>query len=62
MTTVAQQTGSAIRPFRVEFPEEAMAELRRRITATRWPPREIVDDPSQGVQSATMQELCRLGG
>jgi pimeloyl-ACP methyl ester carboxylesterase len=59
MTTVEQQAGSVVRPFSVKFPEEALADLRRRITATRWPPREIVDDASQGVQSATMQALCR---
>jgi pimeloyl-ACP methyl ester carboxylesterase len=59
MTAVAEQTGSAIRPFRVEVPEEALTELRRRLAATRWPSRELVDDRSQGVQLATMQELCR---
>ena len=59
MTTVAQQTGSAIRPFHVEVPEEALADLRRRLAATRWPSRELVSDRSQGVQLATMQQLCR---
>jgi pimeloyl-ACP methyl ester carboxylesterase len=59
MTTVAQQTGNAIRPFSVEFPEEALADLRRRLAATRWPSRELVADRSQGVQLATMQALCR---
>jgi pimeloyl-ACP methyl ester carboxylesterase len=59
MTAVAEQTGSAIRPFHVEVPEEALTELRRRIAATRWPSRELVTDRSQGVQLATMQELCR---
>ena len=48
-----------IRPFHVEFPEEQLAELRRRITATRWPSRELVADRSQGVQSATLQALAR---
>ncbi len=48
-----------IRPFRVEFPEEALADLRRRINATRWPDREIVADQTQGVQLATMQKLAR---
>ena len=47
----------SIRPFRVEIPEEALADLRRRLAATRWPERELVDDPSQGVQLATMQAL-----
>jgi pimeloyl-ACP methyl ester carboxylesterase len=59
MTTVERQTGSAIRPFHVEFPEEALEDLRRRLEATRWPSKELVDDRSQGVQLATMQELCR---
>src|SRR3954470_3983974 len=59
MTTVEQQTRSAIRPFRVQFPEESLADLRRRLAATRWPPVEQVQDASQGVQAATMQALCR---
>ena len=59
MTTVAQQTGSAIRPFHAEIPDDALTDLRRRLTATRWPTRELVPDRSQGVQLATMQELCR---
>jgi len=50
---------SPIRPFRVSVPEEDLAELRRRIDATRWPERETVDDDSQGVPLATMQELAR---
>ncbi|SFL56365.1 epoxide hydrolase family protein [Geodermatophilus ruber] len=57
MTTVAQETGSAIRPFHVEIPDEALADMRRRIAATVWPERET--DPSQGVPLATMQELAR---
>jgi pimeloyl-ACP methyl ester carboxylesterase len=48
-----------IRPFRVVMPDEAIAELRRRIGATRWPSRELVTDRSQGVQLATVQELAR---
>jgi pimeloyl-ACP methyl ester carboxylesterase len=48
-----------IRPFRVNFPEEALVELRRRIAATRWPAREVVADQSQGVQLATVQKLAR---
>jgi pimeloyl-ACP methyl ester carboxylesterase len=59
MTAVAEQTGKAIRPFRVDVPDEALTEMRRRIDATRWPTRELVTDRSQGVQLATMQELCR---
>jgi len=48
-----------IHPFRVDMPEEAIADLRRRITATRRPSRELVTDRSQGVQLATIQELSR---
>jgi pimeloyl-ACP methyl ester carboxylesterase len=59
MTTVEQQAGSAIRPFHLEFPEQALDDLRRRIAATRWPSRELVDDRSQGVQLATIQEVAR---
>jgi pimeloyl-ACP methyl ester carboxylesterase len=59
MTTVEQQTGSAIRPFHVEMAEDALDDLRRRLAATRWPSRELVGDRTQGVQLATMQALCR---
>src|SRR5918992_1047287 len=62
MTAVAQQTGSdktAIHPFHVNVPEAELAELRRRIEATRWPERETVPDQSQGVQLATIQKLAR---
>ena len=48
-----------IRPFRVDMPDEAIADLRRRIAATRWPSKELVADRSQGVQLATIQELAR---
>jgi pimeloyl-ACP methyl ester carboxylesterase len=48
-----------VRPFRVDVPQEALDDLRRRIGATRWPSSELVDDRSQGVQLATMQELAR---
>ncbi len=47
-----------IRPFRVDMPDEAIADLRQRIAATRWPSRELVADRSQGVQLATIQELA----
>jgi len=48
-----------IRPFRVDMPDEAIADLRRRIAAARWPSQELVGDRSQGVQLATIQELAR---
>jgi pimeloyl-ACP methyl ester carboxylesterase len=50
---------TAIRPFRVDMPDEAIADLRRRIAATRWPHKELVADRSQGVQLETIQELAR---
>jgi len=55
-------TQSAIRPFNINVPEEELVELRRRILATRWPDKETVADPSQGVQLATMQKLARYWG
>jgi pimeloyl-ACP methyl ester carboxylesterase len=57
MSTVG--TATEIRPFHVDIPDEELAELRRRIATTRWPSKELVDDPSQGVQLATMRELAR---
>jgi pimeloyl-ACP methyl ester carboxylesterase len=50
---------NAIRPFRINIPEAALVDLRRRIVATRWPDEETVADQSQGVQLATMQEVAR---
>jgi len=64
-TTVLRQSRTAapekdaVRPFRVNVPEDDLTELRRRINATRWPERETVADGSQGVQLATMQNLAR---
>ncbi|MGF7212974.1 pimeloyl-ACP methyl ester carboxylesterase [Skermanella aerolata] len=46
------------RPFRVSFPDEALADLHRRIAATKWPTQELVKDASQGVQLATMRKLA----
>jgi pimeloyl-ACP methyl ester carboxylesterase len=57
--STAAETAIDIRPFEVDIPDEKLADLRRRIEATRWPTRELVDDRSQGVQLATMQELAR---
>jgi len=51
-----------VRPFRVDVPEAELAELRRRIAATRWPEKEPVDDQSQGVQLAAIQALARYWG
>jgi pimeloyl-ACP methyl ester carboxylesterase len=57
MSTV--ETATEIRPFSVNIPEQALDDLRRRIAGTRWPSKELVEDRSQGVQLATMQELAR---
>jgi len=57
MTTV--ESASELRPFRVEMPDEAIADLRQRVASTRRPSRELVADRSQGVQLATIQELAR---
>jgi pimeloyl-ACP methyl ester carboxylesterase len=58
----AAEGSSAIRPFRVDVPDERLADLRRRIAATQWPERETVTDQSQGVQLATIQTLARYWG
>jgi pimeloyl-ACP methyl ester carboxylesterase len=50
---------SAIRPFRIDVPEEALVDLRRRLAATRWPDKETVADRSQGVPLAEMQQLVQ---
>ena len=53
------ETATEIRPFHIEIPEEQIDDLRRRIAATRLPSKELVEDRSQGVQLATIQELAR---
>ena len=53
------QGSTAIRPFSVSIPESDIEALRARVEDTRWPERETVADPSQGVQSETMQALAR---
>ena len=49
----------AVRPFRVNVPDEDLANLRRRLSATRLPAKELVEDRSQGVQLATLRALAR---
>jgi len=56
-TTV--KTATDVRPFHVDVPEEQIDNLRRRIAATRWPSKELVQDRAQGVQLGTLQELAR---
>jgi pimeloyl-ACP methyl ester carboxylesterase len=52
----------SIRPFKVQVPQAALDDLRRRIAATRWPDKETVVDQSQGAQLAKLQELVRYWG
>jgi pimeloyl-ACP methyl ester carboxylesterase len=56
MSTTTETT-TEIRPFEVEIPRDTIDDLRRRIESTRWPTRELVGDPSQGIQLATLQAL-----
>src|SRR3954462_1331367 len=58
-TEATARGATAVRAFDIGFDESELAELRRRIEATRWPERETVEDDSQGVPLATMQELAR---
>jgi pimeloyl-ACP methyl ester carboxylesterase len=60
MSTV--ETAMEVRPFHIDVPEDELADLRRRLTATRWPDKETVTDQSQGAQLSKMQELIRYWG
>ena len=65
LTDTARQTSTStpdIRPFHVSFPDADLADLRRRVNATKWPEVEQVKDESQGVQLATMQKLAHYWG
>ena len=55
--TTEKPVGADIRPFHVNFPESELADLRRRLEATRWPERET--DPTQGVRLDVMQAVAR---
>ena len=59
---LAAEASDTVRPFRAQVPESALADLKRRIAATRWPDKETVADPSQGAPLARMQELVRYWG
>ncbi|MFP6639354.1 MAG: epoxide hydrolase, partial [Myxococcota bacterium] len=48
----------AVRPFRIEASDEELEDLKRRLAATRWPNPETVDDWSQGIPLAYVQEVC----
>jgi pimeloyl-ACP methyl ester carboxylesterase len=57
-TSTESPTTGEIRPFTVDIPQEDLDDLRRRVLATRWPSKELVDDRSQGVQLATIKALA----
>ena len=60
MSATTEKSGAtAIRPFKIDIPDEALEDLRRRVAAVRWPSRELVTDRSQGVQLETMRELAK---
>src|SRR5512145_2250462 len=61
-SAAAETNDKEIRPFRVNVPDAALADLRTRVLATRWPDKETVSDRSQGVQLAKLQELVRYWG
>ncbi|HET9386783.1 MAG TPA: epoxide hydrolase N-terminal domain-containing protein [Gemmatimonadales bacterium] len=61
-STQSASEDRSIRPFKVQVPQAALEDLRRRINATRWPDKETVDDRSQGTQLAKLQELVRYWG
>ena len=62
VTTEKPAAATAIRLFRVDIPEEELADLRRRLAATRWPDPETVPDQSQGAQLSRLQGLVRYWG
>jgi pimeloyl-ACP methyl ester carboxylesterase len=57
--SAAAPTEVTVRPFKLNIREAEVEDLRRRLRATRWPTKELVEDRSQGVQLATIQELAR---
>ena len=61
-TTLRAAGSEPIRSFRVNIPQAQIDELQRRIAATRWPDPETVDDRSQGIQLANLQEIVRYWG
>ena len=60
--TTTTRNDESIRPFHVHVPQEQLDDLRRRIAETRWPDKETVNDQSQGIQLARVQELVRYWG
>ena len=62
VTTEKPAAATAIRPFHADIPEEELADLRRRLAATRWPDPETVPDQTQGAQLSRLQGLVRYWG
>lgn len=62
VAAAADESETAIRPFRIDVPDEALADLRRRLLATRWPDKETVPDRSQGIQLERLQSLVQYWG
>ena len=61
-TAFAAADDNTVRPFKINVPDDALVDLRRRIAATRWPDRETVSDQSQGAQLEKLQHLVRYWG
>ena len=59
MSARSVATPTAVRPFQVSIPDDQITDMRRRVAATRWPPKELGEGASQGVQRATVQALAR---
>ena len=57
-----RDSSESVRPFKVQVPQAALDDLRRRVAATRWPDKETVADESQGAQLARLQALVRYWG
>ncbi len=52
------QGSTDITPFTIDVPDAVLDDLRQRLTGARWPDREVVDDWSQGMPLAYLQEVC----
>jgi pimeloyl-ACP methyl ester carboxylesterase len=57
-TVVGAESATGVRPFHTEVSGETIDDLRQRITAMRWPTKELVDDRSQGVQLGALKALA----
>src|SRR6185369_4023766 len=62
LASASEVASEEIRPFHFEFSDAELADLRRRVKATKWPDKELVADASQGVQLGTVQKLAHHWG